>query len=64
MITRIELHNVNRVTQQLQQFGTFSVLRISAYVDSQALPMNFELFINSRDGLPIEPRQIEVIQEA
>jgi hypothetical protein len=62
MITRTELHNVTRVTQQLQQFGTFSLLRISAYVDGTTLPMNFDLFINNRDGLPIEVEQTKIIQ--
>ena len=61
MITRTELHNVTRVTQQLQQFGTFSVLRISAYVDGTTLPMNFDLFINNRDGLPIEAEPVKVV---
>ena len=62
MISRLELHNVTRITQQLQQFGTFSVLRISAYVEKKSLPMNFDLFINNRDGLPIEAEPVKVIQ--
>jgi hypothetical protein len=63
MYTRTELHNVTRVTQQLQQFGTFSVLRISAYVDGTTLPMNLDLFINNRDGLPIEVEKTQVITD-
>lgn len=62
MISRVELHNVTRVTQTLQQFGTFSVLRISAYVGTESLPMNFDLFINDRNGLPIEVEQTQIMQ--
>jgi hypothetical protein len=63
MISRLELHNVTRVTQQLQQFGTFSVLRISAYVDGTTLPMNFDMFVNDRNGLPIEVEPVKVITD-
>lgn len=62
MISRLELHNVTRVTQQLQQFGTFSVLRISAYVEKERLLVNFDLFISNREGLPIEVQQTKVCQ--
>ena len=61
MITRTELHNVKRITQKLEQFGTFSVIRISAYVDEQSMPATFDLFVSDRNGLTVEVLESEVI---